>query len=113
MTDPVKSRMGKRNRRAGHDYERKIAKEMRALGWVSAITSRYGSREKDDKKVDIMNVDPFNIQCKSVQRPVKYIALLDEMPNDFNFNVIFHKLLHKGEYVILKKEDFYTLIKKT
>ena len=99
-----KSKQGKRNRRAGHDYERQIAKELRHLGFINCRTSRYASKMLDDLKVDLTYTNPFNIQCKNSLR-INYKETLSEMPDDHNYNVIFHKCRRK-EYVIMDKASF-------
>jgi len=101
---------GKRNRTRGHSYERRIAQEFREIGWEKACTSRYASRMKDDQKVDICFVEPFNIQCKATNKGINYKQILGEMVQDENWNVIFNKLTGKGEFVIMSKEDFYDII---
>lgn len=101
---------GKRNRTRGHSYERQIAKEFRDAGWSSACTTRYASRMKDDQKIDIFDTNPFNVQCKATNKCINYHQILQEMPKDLNYNVIFNKLTSKGEFVIISKEDFYELI---
>jgi hypothetical protein len=101
---------GKRNRTRGHSYERKIAQEFREMGWEKACTTRYASRMRDDQKVDIFDVDPFNVQCKATNKCINYKQVLSEMPNDNNYNVVFNKLTGKGDFVIMVKEDFYELI---
>ena len=101
---------GKRNRTRGLSYERSIASQMRDLGWDKACTSRYASRMKDDQKVDICFVDPFNIQCKATDKCVNYREVLGEIVQDQNWNVVFNKVTGKGEYVIMEKSDFYEII---
>jgi len=95
----------------GNSYERKIAKEFREkLGYRSCKTSRYASREKDDQKVDLVNTGGYNIQCKATERTPPYHTILEEMPDD-GINVIIHKRNRQMEVVVMKKEDFYELIK--
>lgn len=101
--------MPNKNRNKGNNYERQIAKEMRLLGFENCATSRYVSREQDDKKVDLCYTQPFNIQCKSVER-LSYFSILKEMPEDENYNVIFNKKKRQGEIVVMWKEDFYELV---
>jgi hypothetical protein len=103
--------MGNTARTKGHNYERQIAKEMRELGWPDAATSRYVSQELDDQKVDIARTDPFNIQCKAYKNNPQYTKILSEMPEGANYNIVFHKKPRQGEFVIMKKEDFYELLR--
>lgn len=106
-------------RRIGHNYERKIAKELRDLGFPRASTSRATSRIMDDAKIDINGVS-FNIQCKAVKTGLNVFLVLDEMdkaipqlvPEREQFiNVVFHKK-EKDEIVVLRKEEWYLIVKK-
>lgn len=100
---------GKRNRRAGHSYERQIAQELKLLGWEKAATSRAESRSRDAEGVDLVNTDPMNIQCKYTKN-LNYAQVLSDMPEDHNYNVIFHKKKRVGEYAILSKNDFLQIV---
>lgn len=95
----------------GHDFERKIAREFRDLGYSKCRTSRYASREKDDQKVDLVETGPFNVQCKAVEKMSGYHALLREMPAG-GVNIIIHRRNRLGEVVVMDKKDFYRLVKK-
>lgn len=106
-------------RRIGHNYERKIAKELRDLGFPRAATSRATSRIMDDAKIDINGVS-YNIQCKAVRTGLNVFLVLDEMekaiPNlvperEQFINVVFHKK-EGDEIVVLRKEDWYLIVKK-
>jgi len=96
-------------RNKGHNYERKIRKELREMGWRACETSRYANRALDDQKVDLANTDPYQIQCKAVERGINYHDLLGEMPKNAKINCVFHKKNRK-EVVVLSKQDFYNLI---
>jgi hypothetical protein len=74
-------------------------------------TARNLSRIKDGLKCDVLNVPMMNLQAKATESTPSYHSLLKEMPQDTNYNVIFHKRNHKGEVVVLSKEDFYEIIK--
>jgi hypothetical protein len=97
-------------RTKGNDYERKIRKELRSSWWPSAETSRFASKMMDDLKVDLVNTKPFSIQCKAVEKMSGYHQLLASMPQDENYNVIFHKKNQKGEIVVMTKDTFYELV---
>lgn len=59
--------MGNRNRDKGNNYERKIAQELRDLGFNDVVTSRYASKETDDNKIDLVFQNKscdLNIQLK-------------------------------------------------
>jgi len=94
------------SRNKGHAYERKIAQELRDLGYSECKTSRYESRALDDEKVDLTHTDPFNVQLKAVENLGSAHNTLNEMPDDDNINVVFHKRNRKGTIVSMTKEDF-------
>ena len=98
-------------RQVGHDYERSIRLELIDLGWSDCQTSRYASKMTDDANVDFVNTKPFNIQAKRWKSAPSYHDVLNSMPQDENYNVIFHKRPSKGEVVVMDKETFYELIK--
>lgn len=98
------------SRNKGFSYERQVAKEFRDFGFDTK-TSRYANRELDDLKVDLVNTGLFNVQLKHVERlSPSYHEILKSMPTDNNYNVIFHKRNHKGEVVVMTKEDFYDIL---
>lgn len=121
-----------RNRSAGNGYERDIVNELKALGFFT-VTSRNESKRMDDKKVDIFSpmdtpddeIFPYFCQTKFTSNSPNYKKILDEMPNNRPGIIIHKKSVSKtcadgkvrhyadGEYVILKKEDFYNLIRKS
>ena len=106
-----KSKMGKTNRKKGHDLERQIAKEFRGLGWKNAMTSRAGDRSKDNLGLDVLNVSPLNVQCKCHNVFKNPVLVLKEMPQeDSNYNILIMRVKNKGDYVIMTKEDFYEML---
>ncbi len=105
--------MGNRNRTAGHSFERETVLEFRELGWEKACTSRAESKNLDDAGVDICFTDPYSVQCKWTDKAPNFHTLLDSMPKDGKTNVVFHKRKHGGTVVVMKKEDFYKLVKQT
>jgi len=132
MRDPNRKKIKNRNelpsekikakpnvRRIGHNYERKIAKEFRDMGFHRASTSRATSRIMDDAKIDINGVS-YNIQCKAVKTGLNVFSVLDDMeatipqlvPEREQFiNIVFHKK-ERSEVVVLRKEDWYLIVKK-
>lgn len=110
--------MPRNNRTAGHNYERQIMNELKDFGF-SAVTSRNESKTMDDRGVDIISDAPVHIQCKNSQTNQDYPKLLNSelLPTD-KPTVVFHKKTKKvgerfmpvGEFIIIKKEDFYKLI---
>jgi hypothetical protein len=111
------------NRTRGNGYERTIANELRELGFEDVVTSRAESRNMDNRGVDLFGDSlSFHIQCKNSINYPKISELLNSelLPTDKPL-AIFHKktkkakvnFISEGEYVYLKKEDFYKLIKQT
>jgi AmiR/NasT family two-component response regulator len=100
-------------RRAGHQYERDLVKELKELLKDEEIsTSRYSSRKLDDAKVDIFGTQKygFHIQAKRYKNNPNLFEVLSEMPTDGCINTIFWKKPHVGEIVCMTKQDFYELL---
>ena len=102
--------MSNRNRTAGLNYERQIAQELRDKGF-EAVTSRYESRKMDDSGVDLVTNLPLNPQMKvSINQPNVH-----ELLTNTDAEIIFFKkvqksgskFMPKGEYVMMRKDDFY------
>lgn len=73
-----KKRNIKANKRRGSDYERKIAKELREMGYESVVTSRSESKSIDDAKVDLIDKNnelPCYFQLKRVMKYPNYLAI--------------------------------------
>lgn len=72
---------GRRARTVGYNAERRFAKIFREAGWSEALTMRYVSKLKDDRKIDIAFV-PVNMQIKAgtqnSMNPRKYLAEMKE-----------------------------------
>jgi hypothetical protein len=106
--------MANRNRTAGCNYERQISNELKEMGYKS-VTARYESRSTDDSGVDLVTDFPLAPQMKvSINQPNVHKLLTET-----SAEIIFYKrvekadkrFVSKGEYVMMKKEDFYKLIK--
>lgn len=97
-------------RKKGHDYERKIREELRSTFFPQCETSRFASKMMDDLKVDLVLTDPFQIQCKAVEKLGGYHDILTQMPVNGKINAVFHKRNRKGEVVVVKKDDFYKIV---
>lgn len=103
--------MGKINsKKKGNKYEQKIRLEFIELGFAKCQTSRYASRQMDDSGVDLVNTAPFNVQCKAVEKLRNVHTILENMPEDGNYNVVFQRKNHQGEIVFMSKADFYEII---
>lgn len=116
--------MSKRNRTAGHDWERKCAEILRTF-FPGIVTSRSANLLKDAKKVDLVNADelrdgelPFNFQCKSTCNGANYHKILNDMPD--GDNILLHQYKKKanknfvtrGEYVVMTMDTFLKLLDK-
>lgn len=114
-------------REKGHRYERQVINEINDLDKDYKVgSSRLLSTYMDGKMVDIVDYPdcakkfPFHIQCKSVSKTISYNDLFENFEVHDKPFVIFHNFTKKSgsrfykveEYVILKKKDFYDLIKE-
>jgi hypothetical protein len=98
------------SRKKGHGYELQIRDWFRKLGWTKAVSSRSESKNKDDQGIDLCFTDPFNIQAKAVEKLGSIHDILAKMPQDQNYNVVFHKKNRKGTIVAMTIEDFEELL---
>jgi hypothetical protein len=94
----------------GHSFELKIRDWFRELGWYKSVSSRSESKNKDDQGVDLCYTDPFNIQAKAVEKLGSIHDILERMPKDENYNLVFHKRNRKGTIVAMTIEDFKELL---
>uniref|UniRef100_A0A6M3IK78 Restriction endonuclease n=1 Tax=viral metagenome TaxID=1070528 RepID=A0A6M3IK78_9ZZZZ len=106
---------GSRNRQKGHDWERQVVNEFKALGFKDAMSSRAGDRFKDSQGIDILNV-PINVQCKRHHNFCSPVEPLKDMPLRGKVNVVFMKIDSvkqgvKEEYAILTTDHFYFMLK--
>ena len=97
-------------RKKGHTYELQIHDLFKKLGWPDCVTSRLESKRADDAGVDLCFTDPFNIQAKAVENLGSIHKVLEHMPNDNKFNVVFHKRNRQGTIVAMSQEDFERII---
>lgn len=107
----MNTKTAKNNRRKGHQFERDVVTQLREIG-IPCETSRYSNKKLDDAKVDIDIEDstPLNIQCKCHNTFKNPISILEEMPEDSNYNIELQKVKRKGVYAIMKAEDFFEII---
>lgn len=106
----LKKGKGKSIRKRGNNYEVEIAKEFRALGWSRCVTSRAESRNTDAKKIDLCYTDPLSVQLKCKNNYGNPLPVLKEMPQDGKYNIVITKVINKGEFVTMFKQDFYALL---
>lgn len=120
---------GKRNRIAGHNWERECVKLFVKIGFPHVVTSRSESRKRDADKIDLMNTDehengllPYSVQCKTLSTAAPYPKLIAEMKSlQGAIKVVLHKQTKKsekgkfietGRYAIMHMDDFMDLIKE-
>lgn len=96
-------------RQKGNSYELQIRDLFRSLGWTKAVTSRSESKSRDDQGVDLCYTEPFNVQCKAVEKLGPTHDILARMPND-GINLVFHKRNRKGTVVSMFQEDFIKIL---
>lgn len=119
---PKRRGLGARNKARGNEYECRIAKELRDLGFTGVVTARSESKRTDNNKVDLIDTNkqlPFNIQLKRTVNTPQYFKIREESTVDpKSFVLIWNKqekanvnFLSAGEVVMMDKEAFYDLIK--
>lgn len=80
--------MANNSRRRGINYEQKIVRELKELGFNVGTTRNY-SKADDDNKVDIYSIDnqlPIKLQLKKTQNTPQYFAIRSQStvnPKDF------------------------------
>lgn len=118
-----RKRNPKNSKQRGNSYERRIAQELRDLGFQGVRTTREISKFLDDQKVDIIDTEnklKCLLQLKLTQATPNYFKIREECPiKDAPFCVIWNKTKQTastfrsvGEVVLLDKDFFYKLIKK-
>lgn len=124
MHNKNKTQIGKLARKRGHSYETKIVRELKEITKDEALcTSRSESKRLDDMKIDIAdpnNILPFYCQLKATQATPQIKKLNKEVGKKDLPLVIFwaaqeprdKKQISVGEYCIMPKEFFYTLLKE-
>ena len=116
---------GSYSRNKGHNYEQKIARELRELGYDGVVTSRSQSKRLDDMKIDLVDINnklPFYCQLKCTSNIPNYFKIRSQCPlTDKPFVLFFNRQEVKdgqinmssvGELVMLDKSFFYKLLKK-
>ena len=99
------------SRRKGHEFERKIRLNFKDLGWSNCETSRYASKQMDDRKIDLINTSPFAVQCKaSINNPSYHKIFKEMLEIKGHYKLIYHKKPRDKEYVVIQKEDFHELL---
>ena len=113
--------LGARNKAKGNNYERKIAQELRDIGYTGVVTSRSESKSMDNNKIDLIDTNhqlPVNIQLKKTTSTPQYFKIREESTVDpETFVLIWNKqekaninFMSAGEVVMLDKKMFYKLL---
>lgn len=97
-------------RKKGHDYERKVARELTELIDQKVHTSRAINLLDDAQGIDLkftIKDTEFAVQCKAVEKLGNHHKIIKDTnhPNP----VLFHKRNRQGEVVSMPKELFYKL----
>lgn len=101
------------SRTKGHDFERAMADKLREI-WPECYTTRFkGTLWQDHCGIDLVGTPGYNVQLKAMERAPAYHDILDYMPKGENTNIVIHKRNRKGSVVVMKLEDFLTLIKQS
>ena len=119
---------GKRNKSAGSGWERTLAERFRQIGFKDVITTRQGSRELDNLKIDLMNSNTsaegrlkYNVQAKNIKGHIPYAKVIRELPKENGIiNVICHKqtikvgtrFLPVDNFAILYLDDWLGMVKR-
>lgn len=101
---------GRSARQKGHNYELQIRDFFKDLGWDKCVSSRSESKNKDDQGIDLCYTEPFNVQCKAVENLGSIHKVLSLMPQDTNYNLVFHKRNRQGTIVAMTVEDFQSIL---
>lgn len=109
----------KKSKSKGHGYELKIIKELGELGYNGLVSSRSESRNLDDSKIDIADLNnslDFYVQCKATANTPSIIKINREVGKKDKPLAIFWNYQNNStiseEFVIIPKEYFYKLISK-
>jgi|TARA_Y100000310_G_scaffold325441_1_gene388907 hypothetical protein len=102
--------MSKYQRTKGHSWERKVAIDLRAIGFSKA--KRHLEYQKEEIiGVDIDNSGQFAIQCKSMAKTPTMPKVFDEIKcSKEDIPVVVFKVTNKGEYACFKWEDAQVLM---
>jgi len=102
--------MGKSQRTKGHSWERKVASDMRSVGFEKA--RRALEYHPDDAKgVDLQDTGKFDVQCKALKIQPGIPAVMKEIKGKpEQIPVIVFKIDNRGSYAAFKYEDALMLM---
>lgn len=116
-----RKRQGRISKRKGNTAEQKYAKTFRDNGWKDALTMRYVSKLKDDRKLDLHAV-PVNMQIKAgsqkglnIRKALKDIKeAVAKLPSHFPEHAHHAAVLHdKGPGLGHKRDEFCDIVSMT
>jgi len=80
-----RKRSPKYSKTKGSNYETKIARELRELGFLGVVTARSESKSADYNKIDLVDTKhelPLGIQLKATQNTPNYFKIREESTMD-------------------------------
>lgn len=114
-----KSHIGQQNKRKGNDFERKVVRDLKELGY-NVVTARSESKRTDDNKIDIIDLDnklSINLQTKYTATTPNFFKISEECTDKSKpFGILWKKSGTKGAnspgaVAIIPLDYFYKLIK--
>jgi len=102
-------------RAKGIKFEQDIARQMREdCGFEDAMTSRAGDREKDSQGIDLINTEPFAIQCKRYAKYAPATCLEEvKLQEGYEIPILLTKADRAKTLAILPWEDLKLLIRQS
>ena len=103
--------MGKSQRTKGHQFERRVAADMREIGYEEA-RRQLEYNEDDANGIDIQNTKPFAVQCKAMKQQPNVPKVMKEIKHSFDeIPVVVYKVDNKGIFAAFRYEDALDMMK--
>ena len=99
---------GRSARLKGKSYELDTVAWFKEIGWPEAKRNFEFRKEEAADGVDLLNTEPFAIQCKSYAKPPAPLAVLKRTKG--KHPIAFFKVTSKGEYVVMNKATLKMLL---
>jgi hypothetical protein len=104
---------GRYSRRKGHDFERRVAKDLREIGYEDA---RRGLQSQGGEEMppDVI-APPFAIQCKNHAKKVHYRKAMEQAEGECpkgHYPVVVVKEGRQKPLVIMTYEDWLDLVRQ-
>ena len=99
----------------GKVFERFCTEQMRELGWKDCITTREakgGNWAATDDGIDLVDTDPFSIQCKSYAKYHSVSKTEEITPEEGKIPLLLMKADHKPVMAVLPWEELKKLIRE-